>query len=572
MGKAMCVKITRIGLNVLVLISVFSGTISLASTIEEELPIIDGKPAVATVGGEPISLEEFKRALISSHRESFSKPGPAMEELPDSGDIDYSRIIDRLVDIRLILIEAGNMGLEELPEIRNAVVKESEAVAIEMFLQRLVEDVRAEDAEVEVKYRDRVREWKIRSARFKNGDAARKIAARIQEGGDFDVVMQAAVADGLAELERAGQYLKNAELMPAVAQLVSTMEIGEVSPVVPVGREGYIIFQLQGMRYPEKLDREVWQEAGREVLNRKRTFTARQYYEGLRNQQAEVDTGLLDSLDYESEKPGVDALRNDRRVLAEIKGQEPIRVADLTLALEEEFFHGFQQAVSSRRVNAKKAGKLEQMLEKRILLREARQQGLDSTAEYRLRLAEYEDAMLFGVFVDKVIIPDIQLDAVELKRYYEDHAEDFTAPRMIRMKSLVFQQRGAAVDALEKLSRGTDFEWMAANTAGLVPANALGRMRFDGRLVTQRGLPEKLQKAVAGSRRGDYRLYSDPEHGYHYVLRIEQVVDPGPKPFIEVRKDIAEKLYEQKLEEGLRQWSRQLREHYPVKVYLTQPD
>ena len=538
----------------------------------ENLPIVGGKPAVATVGGDPISLEEFKRALIASHADMLSKPGPAMEELPRSGDIDYAPIIGRLVEIRLILIEAQNIGLDELPEIREAVAKESEVIAIELLLKRHVEDVRAENQEVEAYYRDQVREWKIRSAMFRNEIAARKISGELQEGGDFDTVMQKAAAEGTAEVETEAQYLKNSDLMPTVARLVTTMEVGEVSPVVPVDRKGFILFQLQGLRYPEEVDSEAWKEAGRVVLRDKRARSAREFYERLRKTQAVIDTELLESLDYESKSPGIESLRKDRRVLVEIDGQEPIRVADLTHALENKYFHGFQQAVASKRVNSVKSGQLEQILEKRILLEEAKRQGLDKTDEYRYRVKEVEDALIFGVFVDKVIAPDIRLDPEELKRYYTDHQAQFTGPVMIRMKSLVFQKKGVAVDALEKLARGTDYDWMAAHAEGLAASDAPGLLRFDERLVTRRSLPEGIQKAVAGGRSGDYRLYSDPEQGYHYVLRIEQMIDTGPKPFAEVRKDIAKKVYEQKLKEAISQWSDQLRRHYPVKIYLTEPD
>jgi hypothetical protein len=517
-------------------------------------------------------LEEFKRALFASHRESLSKPGPALEALPSTGDIDYSHIVARLVDIRLILLEARNMGLDELPEVRSSAEKESEKIRIEILLQQHVENVGVEESEVDVLYWEQVREWKIQSALFRNETAARRVAAELQEGADFETVMKKAAAEGVADVETDGQYLKNAELMPAVARLVASMDVGAISPLVPVGLKGYILFQLQGMRDPEAIDEEAWKAAEREALNRKRVQAARAFYEGLRQSSARVDMVLLDSLDYESKNPGVEALRQDRRVLAEIDGQEPIRVADLTGTLDNKFFHGFQQAIASRRVNSEKADQLEQMLEKRILLHEAQRQGIEKTDEYRYRLQEYEDALLFGVFVDRVIAPDIRLEVGDLKQYYNDNRDQFTAPRMIRMRSLVFRQKGLAVDTVDKLARGTDFDWMAAHAEGMADPNAPGLLRFDEKLVTQQGLPPRLQKAVAGSRTGDYRLYSDDEKGYHYVLRIEQVVDPGPEPFAEVRREIAEEMYEKKVKESLEYWTGELRRHYPVEIYLTQPN
>ena len=73
------------------------------------------------VNGDPITLDEFKRALATSHAGAMTTPGRKTEVPRPAGQIDYSGIIERLVNIRLIVLEATNMGLNEQPEIRGAV-------------------------------------------------------------------------------------------------------------------------------------------------------------------------------------------------------------------------------------------------------------------------------------------------------------------------------------------------------------------------------------------------------------------------------------------------------------------
>ena len=535
----------------------------------ENLPRIKGEKAVAAVGGNPITLAEFKRALATTHAGAMSAPRRKSEDPSSPGQIDYAGIIKRLVDIRLIVLEATNMGLNQLPEIGNAVDVFSRNTLIELLLERHVEDIGVEDAEVKPAYLQRARESKFRSAVFKKKEDAVRVETEIRDGTDFGTAVSKADQDGLAEVEEQGRFMKNADLNPAVAQIVARMEPGDVSPVVTVGLGKHILFQIEEIRYPEQIDPQAWRNAQNQVLTQKKLKATRGYYEELRKKYAKIDQPLLESLDYESASPGFETLRRDKRTLVKLKGLDPITVADLTGALDQKFFHGVDQAIASKRVNTAKTEELERMLQNRILKKVALDKGLDRTKEYRLRVREYEEALIFGMFIEKVITPGIQLDMKELQQYYDDHRERFAAPKMIRMRSLAFRQKSQAIDAIDKLTAGTDFDWLAANAQGQMDPGAADLLRFDGRLLTQQGLPEGLRKAVAGGTTGDYRLFSNEERGVHYVLRIEQLVDTGVRPFSEVQKEVAEIIFDQKLKAAIDTWTDQLSRHYPVEVFLT---
>ena len=83
----------------------------IAAAAQAELPVINGRPAVAAVNEDPISLEEFKRAIAAAHEDR--------SEDMKAGRIDYTDIMNRLINTRLIVLEARNMGLDQLPEIQD---------------------------------------------------------------------------------------------------------------------------------------------------------------------------------------------------------------------------------------------------------------------------------------------------------------------------------------------------------------------------------------------------------------------------------------------------------------------
>jgi len=65
---------------------------------EGKLPVIDGKKTVATVNDEPITMGELNRAIAASHA--------GRSEDKKAGRIDYSDILARMINTRLLLLEA----------------------------------------------------------------------------------------------------------------------------------------------------------------------------------------------------------------------------------------------------------------------------------------------------------------------------------------------------------------------------------------------------------------------------------------------------------------------------------
>ena len=137
---------------------------------------------------------------------------------------------------------------------------------------------------------------------------------------------------------------------------------------------------------------------------------------------------------------------------------------------------------------------------------------------------------------------------------------------MLRMKSLGFMEKHYAVAAMERLGKGTEFEWLRSRAEGQIKEKDRKVLPFEGKLVTVSSLPSGLRKVVSGTNPGDVRLYESPE-GLYYVLFVYDVVPSEPQPFDAVKEEVAEKVYNDKLKRSIEHWADQLREHYPVKVF-----
>jgi parvulin-like peptidyl-prolyl isomerase len=512
----------------------------------QDLPVIKGKKVVATVTGEPITMDEFNRDLALSHEKSKLE------------------LLRRLINARLIIQEAKRIGLDELPEIKNMVDAFSKVTLREGLMERQVRNIKADDREVEKLYKESVKEWKISSVLVEKENDAKMMLEGIKGGKNFDELSKQIVAERKAKRGEQAEWLKVKDIDPQIVNVVSKMKVGSVSSIIPI-KTGCVILRLEDIRYSE--DPEAMKQAREEALKGRKVQALKDYSKALIKKYARVNQDILNTLNYEAKTPGFEALLKDKRAVAEIKGEDPITVGELTQHFKMQFFHGVERAIESKRLNSKKASTLEEMIFKRVFRKEALRLGLEKTERYKNRVQEYETSVLFGTFINKVIVPDIKLKEEEIKSYYKDHIQEYTMPEMMKINTLVFAKREDGESAIEKLRKGTEFQWLAAHAEGQLDQHTKGLLTFDEKPIVTKDLPEGVQKAIHGARAGNFRLYESPQ-GYFYVFAIRDVIPSKPQSFEEARGMVVKKVFDDKTKKALEDYADKLRAVSDVKVYL----
>jgi PPIC-type PPIASE domain len=343
------------------------------------------------------------------------------------------------------------------------------------------------------------------------------------------------------------------------------MKPGDITPVIP-STPKFLVVKLVDRRTPddpaiEARAREVvLVNAQNKVLTKEKTILYGKYLK--------QNKKLIRSIDFDAKKPGIDKLLKDKRVLVSVKGgkDKPITVADLAEALTAGFTHGIQRAIQEKRANAQKAPALDDLMSRIVINKEALARGLDKSADYREKIAKDEEMTLFGVFIEKALKPEVKIGEKDLKDYYEAHLKEFSYPEMVKLKSIVFKKRESAQKALEKLRQGMDLKWLTANAEDRVDPASAGIQNFNDQLVTTTSLPEGAQKALAGAKSEEYRLYESPD-GYYYVLFVEKMIPARQQTLEEAAKEIVPATYQLKLKSVMQDWTKKLRDAADVKIY-----
>jgi parvulin-like peptidyl-prolyl isomerase len=524
-----------------------------------KLPTVNGRQALATVNGDPVTLDEFVEQLGMMHQNVQEPTVKVRHQEP------YD-LLDRLINIKLLLQEARNIGLDDDPGFKRAMATYRREAMVMILLRKRSAAVTSPDpAAVRTIYESRTREAKVTSYLVEKEEDAKEVAGKLKAGGNLDAVAKPLVDSGRARAGEQGSWLKMGEMLPQVRSAVEGVGKGSVSAPIPVSG-GFAFIRLDDARVTE--DPAARREAERQALEQQRANAVKDYVASLVKRDTKVDQKLLDRLDYETAK-GFDPYLSDTRPVARIEGDAPVTVKDLSEAMVKKYYHGAEKAITQKKVNVRKPDVLNEILSKRVLYQEAKRQRIGQTQEFRRTVKEYEEGVLFGAFIERAIDPDIKVGDPELRAYLAAHISEYTSPEMMRLDGLAFGTRKNAEAALGKLRKGDDFGWVRGNAPGQIPPGSSETLlQFDPHPIVTSSFPPDLRKALAGAAKGDYRL-SGSGDGPFYVILVREIVPARPQTLEEVRDTIAKKAFEEKREEGVRDWAKKLRSAYPVKTYVT---
>jgi parvulin-like peptidyl-prolyl isomerase len=514
-----------------------------------------GSFPVARVGDDAITVRDFAQLLAETHADHTAASGKGQ---------DYGPLLDRLIGMRLIVLEARTMGIDELPEVKKAITEFRTSAIRNMVRLRVTADVKPDADTVERVYRDAVRQWKVESVLFPSEDQAKAFVGLATSPAAFGEHSARFVKEGAARDRVAGQVFGRTQAQPAVIEAVEKLQPGQVSPPIRVST-GWAVLLLDDVLYPETPSARA--DAERSLIAPLRQKALMDHFRAATKKYAKIDDKLLKSLDYEAKRPGPAALAKDRRPLVRIAGEAPITVADLTKEMEIQFFHGMDQAVKDRKVNAKKVLFLEVMLNRRLLDREAKDLGIAESDEYKRAVAEYERSMLFGYFVERAVVPDIKVFETESRAYYDSHKSEFQYPELYKLETLAFARPAEAQAACTKLQSGTDVKWLKANADNQLDPSRRS-IQIDGTSVTPESMPEALTKVLSGTKAGDCRIFARGDAEVYAVL-VAGKTDRQVQPFEEARPNIDRKLFQEKVTASIAEWGSKLRGAYDVKVFIT---
>lgn len=197
---------------------------------------------------------------------------------------------------------------------------------------------------------------------------------------------------------------------------------------------------------------------------------------------------------------------------------------------------------------------LDRMVTKKLLIKEAKKEKIDSDKDFQDRLIDIKDQLLIESLLKKKIKTETQPPTDEdLKKYYDAHKEDerFKVPRQINTRQILVKTEDEAKQVLAKLKKGEDFVALA-KTYSIDPSAKTtgGEIGFfpQGSLV-----PEYEQVAFGLKKKGDVSGIVKTKFGYH-IIRLEGEKQSAYATFDEVKEYIKQNYAQAKQTEEIEKY------------------
>ena len=512
---------------------------------------------IATVNGESITTGEFEKTIESIK----NKIGNADNIIIPSNTV----ILERLINRKLIAQEGGNIGFDSIPEFKMQMDVYRRKTLRELLLKNHLRNLKVNETEVDKLYKEAIKEYKIKSIFVEKEEDAKTLEDGLKMKADFDQLIAQMVAGGKAKGSGEEVFIKATEFNPRIVEIISKMNVGEISPVESIGN-GFTVIQLTDIKFTDSP--EIKEKAKKEALSRKQKMAFEAYTKSLIKKYAKINDKLLSSLDYEESVEKFTMYLTDNRIIAEIRGDKPITVAELSGEVKSKYYHGIEEAIAKKIINRRKSAIFNDILQKRILLKESMRKKMNETEEYKYKMKEFKEDLMFGIFMQKVIDPEVVIKEEELMESYESNKSEYMTPVMMKIISLTFEKRDEAEDAIEKLRKGMDFNWVKNNMITRENTDKdMVKKEFEGEILVVSELPEHVKKVVIGASSGDYRFCVDPENRYQ-VLYLQEVYPSVSQSYAEVRNTIAEKVDKEKRELLVEDWFGKLRKASDINIYI----
>lgn len=182
----------------------------------------------ARVGDTVITLGEVRREAAA--RELVEEPALLHPAAPD-----FQRVLQDLIDQRLLALEAARLGLQEDAEARRRLAAAQERILGNILVETVVADAVTEDA-VQRVYEEQRRlapsavELRARHILVATREEADEVARLIAEGTDFAQLAARVSQDPATRFEGGDLgYFTRGGILPAFAEIAFGTDVGEVS-------------------------------------------------------------------------------------------------------------------------------------------------------------------------------------------------------------------------------------------------------------------------------------------------------------------------------------------------------
>lgn len=250
-----------------------------------------------------------------------------------------------------------------------------------------------------------------------------------------------------------------------------------------------------------------------------------------------------------------------------------ISLADLKAAIAELPIYRQENYASKEG----KAEYLEELIDEKLKILAATEQGLDKNEEFLKKAEEYKHQLMVERLTEVEVDEKVAYTEDDLKAYYEAHKGEYIEAANVRTTCISLQDEDIAQDALEQIKAGKDIIEMAkelSEQGKLIgpganqqdPGNT-GSFTKDASRSWQAFIDEVFQQEVGETTEDVFEIDIGDDQTFYLIFRKEEHNPDRQKEFDEVTDEIEREVEREKKRERINNWVTEITTQGNLKTY-----
>lgn len=216
---------------------------------------------------------------------------------------------------------------------------------------------------------------------------------------------------------------------------------------------------------------------------------------------------------------------------------------------------------------------LESMIVSKLIYTMAVEEGFDKKPEMLKKLEETKEAMIAQMFVEEKALADVKISDEEVKKYYDEHEEEFSTPAQVRVSHILIQFDGDAAEeqkkeakkkaqkALSRVKSSEDFSAVAKEVSDCPSSEKGGDLNFFAR---GRMVPE-FEDVAFSLNVGDLSEIVETRFGYH-IIKVTDKKEQEKIDFEEYKDRIKSMILQRKRGKAMKEWLGKIKSKADIEI------
>lgn len=507
---------------------------------------VDDRIALATVNDTPVTAREVVALFNKRHAGHAKFLG---------GEVEARKFLNIVIDDRLLVQEAYDLGIGETAEVRKYVEDFTRSEMSKYFISvQITEAVKVTPEEVKSVWESSISTW-VHARHIVVGTRAEaeQVRAALLSGADFETLARSC---SLSESRKRGGNIMTGwgQFDSEWERVVFALAEGEVSPVIESSGLFEIVQVSQRVDVQRPELKEVEKKLEEALFRRK--FEARKAE--VSRQLAEKYNARLLIEGYSPQLLKTLLETAPDTVVATWDGGGTLKLSDVFDANE------LQPLLGRDFLSVRKAleDELRQTLNAPLVALEAKALGYDAVPAVAKEIERYSDYLVESVLFRDHIFREVELADAELQTFFTTNSAEFATPEQRRVSQVLVPTQAEAKKAYEEaVVPEADFGAIAKKySRDMVSAASGGDLGW----ITADKVPAAF-KEVLSAKPGAVLAPVQSGSGWHVIKLLE--VKPKSMPTLdEVKERVRERALEAKKKELRAFWVAKLRKASEIRI------